>query len=401
MTITTEDTKELFTGDGATVTWPFNFKITDASDLYVYTTSIEGVEFPLENWIATLNANQNTNPGGTITTEFPVADGIPGVIMRNMSFTRVNEFTDSIPPHVIEEELDRVTAYALQLRERLDRSVHVSAATQEFADVNLRNVPTRRGKLIGFDLTDRANVVLLELRDGMVVGPTGVTRVSRVEVSAPAVFRQDISGVWSHISCVVTFTWLANGVVELTRSITVDIDELNNRFATPTPVAGITVTQDAGKLLTKLYSEYEGVSDYIQLAAIRMADPVYTDDDFAPAWGSGEFTSPPVGDVHATNAAGVVTMSLAAALVAESGSTAMTWDAGSIPAGFRPTEDRTVQCKLRYNDTILTVGAVTIGADGSAVFARYNGQTGGFDAAGWQSGEDKGLPADWCVVYPL
>lgn len=404
MTINAEDTKELFTGDGATLSWPFNFKVNSADDLLVFTVTIDGAEVPLtlgDDYDVELNANQNTNPGGSVVTAVPVPAGVPGVIMRSMSFTRVNEFTDSIPPHVIEEELDRLTMYALELRERLDRSLHVSAATQVFADVNLRNVQARRGKVIAFDETDRANAVLLPISDGEITGPQGVTRVSRVVVNAPAVFRQASNGDWSHTSCEVTFIWTGNGVTEESRTITIEIDEDNDCFAVPDPVSGITVEQDPGKLLTTLTATYGNVTEYFQLAVIRMAEPIYDTDTFSPAWGSGEFTSAPTGTVTCKNAGEIVTLTIDAAMVAESASSAMTWDAGTIPEDFRPSASRTAQCKLRYNNSLLTLGAATVGADGSVVFSRFNGMTGAFDASGWQTGEDKGLPADWCLTYPL
>lgn len=404
MTVSVEDTKEVFVGDGETVSWPFDFKVNGPEDLHVLTISVDGTESSLmlsTDYTVTLNVNQNTNPGGVVTTTSPIPPGVPGVIMRRLSFTRIDEFTTSVPPHIIEEELDRLTMYALELRERLDRSLHVSAATQEFADVNLRNVPARRNKLIGFDDSPRANAVLLALQGDSVTGPPGVTRVCRVEVDEPAVFHQANNGEWSHTACVVTFIWTANGTVEQTRSIEITIDEANDRFNVPTPVTGITVDQDAGLLLTKLTSTFEGVTDYIQLAVIRMASPVSDSDTFTPTWGSGEFTTPPSGTVACTKAAGLVTMSVSGARVAESDSNAMTWQAGSVPEDFRPASARSVQCKLRYSDSIVTMGVVSVNPDGGVVFSRFNGVTSNYEPTGWQVGEDKGLPTDWCIAYPL
>jgi hypothetical protein len=399
MTISVEDTKAAFEGDGTTVNWPFSFKVNSIDDLYVAIISVEGFETALDNWTVTLNANQNSNPGGYITTESPVAEGVPGFIRRNLSFTRIAEFTDSIPPEIVEEELDRLTQYALQLREKQDRSLHVSAATQTFANVNLGSIARRRAKVITFD-TD-GNAVNLAVSGSDITGPTGPTRVSRAELSAPAFFRQDINGAWSHTTCTVTFVWSLNGTTEQTRSVVVTIDTGNNRFNTPTPVTGVTITQDAGKLLTTLSSTYNNVTEYIQLAVVRKSDPIYASADFAPTWGTGQFGTPPSGNVHATNAAGVVTLTLAAAREATSSSTAMSWDAGSIPSAYRPAANRTCMVKARYNSTLVTVGLMTIGSNGSATFARYNGETGTFDAAGWQSGDTKGLPQDFTAIYAL
>lgn len=401
MTINAEDTKEVLVGDGVNTALPFNFKVDVPEDLYVFTTSYEGVDTPLVldvDYTVVLNANQNTNPGGTVNTTQPVPKGVPITIMRGMEFVRLNHFTDSVPPHIIEAELDRLTMYALQLKEKLDRSLHVSAATQTFADVNLRNVQARRGKIIAFD--DEGNAQLLEIKGEGVPGPQGISRVSRVEVSAPAVFRQASNGDWSHTSVEVSFIWSANGVEELVRTIEVTIDPDTGLFNAPTPVDGITVS-GAGTRLLKLSSAYNSIEDFIQLATITMADPIYETGDFTPAWGTGEFASDPVGDVTYTNLHGVVTLSLAAALEGESTDGAMTWDAATLPAGIRPTSTRVVPCKLRYDDSTVVFGQATLNADGSASFAPYSVSGSQLAPGVFQTGEDKGLPADWNVVYPL
>ncbi len=237
---------------------------------------------------------------------------------------------------------------------------------------------------------------------GAVTGPQGVTRVSRVEVSAPAILRQDIAGDWSHLSVTVSFIWSANGVDELTRAITVTLDEANGKFNVPSPVTGITATYDANQYTMLLKSTYNNVSDYIQLGLVRMADPVLSASTFTPTWGAGNFTGgDPSGVVAYSTAQGIVSLLLTAARTATSNSTTMTWQAGSLPAALRPAADRAVQCRLRYNNTLYTFGAVTLKADGSAVFAVYNGVTGALDPAGFLASEAKGLPADWCAVFPL
>ncbi len=167
MTVSAEDTKEALEGDGATLAWPFDFRIDRAEDLLVFYTSYDGAEPTLElgsDYSVVLHDNQDSNPGGTVTTVLPIPAGVPFIIMRGMVIDQLEEFDTSVPPNIISRVLDRLTQYALQLRERLDRSLHVSAATQSFADVNLRNVQTRRGKLIGFD--DDGNARLLAVSNG-------------------------------------------------------------------------------------------------------------------------------------------------------------------------------------------------------------------------------------------
>lgn len=402
MTVTVEDTKEEFQGDGVTVSWPFNFKVAAAADVLVFTTSVEGVDTPMElttDYTVELNPDQNATPGGTITTVSPIAEGTPGVIMRDMVFEQAEEITAGVPPSVVESVLDRLTGYALQLREKLDRALHVSAAATTFADVNLRNVQTRRNRVIGFD-TD-GNVVLLQLDGSVVSGAAGKSRTCRVEVTAPAVFRQDSSGDWSHTTVDVSFIWSYNGSAELTRTITVTVNTGSNQFNVPVPVANITVAQDTGKLITKLSSTHNGVSDYIQLAIIRMAAPDVNVGTFTPAWTTGQFTTPPVGDVSYVEATGIITLTVAAALADASATNAMSWDAATLPPSICPAVARTVPCKLRFNDTLLTMGSATVNPDGAVTFAIYDATTGALTSSGFQTGEDKGLPADWCLIYPL
>ncbi|KAH1282125.1 hypothetical protein KXX11_003928, partial [Aspergillus fumigatus] len=58
-----------FTGNSVTTAFPFNFKVFAASDLLVVQTDLSAVETTLTlttNYTVSLNANQDSNPGGTI-----------------------------------------------------------------------------------------------------------------------------------------------------------------------------------------------------------------------------------------------------------------------------------------------------------------------------------------------
>lgn len=408
MTINVLDTKEVFSGDGATRSFAFGFKVSTESDLVVFLTSSDGVETVLEldtDYTVTLNLNQNSNPGGTVTLEAAPGVGVPLVIMRGVEFARGTEFTNSVPPHIIEDELDRVTMYAQQLGEKLDRSLHVSAAQQEVPDLSYGNAATRAGKLAGFNRVGNAALFEVTADGGSIVGPRGEMSASRVTYSAPAIFRREANLAWSHEEVTVTFIWTVDGLEVKSRSVVVRIDPDTAEFIDPglaEPGDDFT-SQLVGTQLLRLTSEYDGVREYAQLAIVTMPADVYPTDTFTPTWGTGEFdTADPEGDVTYTLRSGVVTLTVEAALTAVSASAAMTWDAATLPADIRPAAARTVECLLQYDDATEAMGVVTLNPDGSAVFAMQEISGSQVAVAGaFQTGEAKGLPASWNVVYSL
>ena len=67
-----------FTGNGATTAFPFAFKVFTAADLVVVRTDLSGADSALvlgTDYSVTLNADQNANPGGTITLPVALATG--------------------------------------------------------------------------------------------------------------------------------------------------------------------------------------------------------------------------------------------------------------------------------------------------------------------------------------
>lgn len=407
MTISALDTKESYNGDGVTVAFDFDFKVDTTADLLVFTTALDGVETLLvldEDYTVVLHENQNSNPGGTVTLSAAPGAGIPIVIMRGVDFARSAAFTGSVPPHVIESELDRLTMYAQQLREILERSLHVSAAFQVPPNVNLQNNVARAGKVVGFN--DEGQAALYSVTGSSLVGPAGAMHAARVEFSAPAIFRQAADGTWSHAATTLTFIWAIDGVEAESRQLEVTIDTNTGEFNDPdlTEPGDDFTSELVGTQLLNLTSTYDGQRVYAQLAIAELpADDAFTSASFTPAWGSGEFTGgDPSGTVVYSVRSGSVSMYVEAARTATSDDGAMTWDAGSIPSAARPSAARTVECVLQYDDSTLVRGQVVIGSDGSATFSPHAVASALVTLGGtFQSGEAKGLPAGWSALYPL
>ena len=156
-------------GTGAQTTWPFTFKVFAATDIAVTIADSLGVETALVYGVdfnVTLNANQETSPGGTVT--YPISGaalpvGKRLVIFGNLPYDQPLDLPSggNFSPLALENQLDRLTMQSQQLRERVGRALQVSVTTS--ADVGLP-APSAN-ELIGWDSTgsNLQNFALSEL----------------------------------------------------------------------------------------------------------------------------------------------------------------------------------------------------------------------------------------------
>jgi len=120
-------------GTGAQTSWPFTFKVFAASDIAVTIANNLGVETALvlgTDYSVTLNANQDTSPGGTVTyplsgSPLPVSSKL--TIIGNLPYDQPLDLPSggNFSPLALENELDRLTMQIQQLREQVGRSLTV------------------------------------------------------------------------------------------------------------------------------------------------------------------------------------------------------------------------------------------------------------------------------------
>jgi len=119
-----------FTGNGITTTFPFAFKVfsVDEVDVVVGTDGVESTPTINSDYTVTLNADQNTNPGGSINTTTPLAVSSVLVITSSVELLQPVDLTNQggFYPSVINDEFDRLTIITQQLQEQLGRSLQVS-----------------------------------------------------------------------------------------------------------------------------------------------------------------------------------------------------------------------------------------------------------------------------------
>jgi hypothetical protein len=157
-----------FIGSGATATFPFTFKVFDATDLYVVLL-LSGTITVLDlttDYTAALNADQDSSPGGSITlTAGNLATGYTLTITTDIAALQGLDLTNAggFYPDVINAALDRLTILVQQLLDLNSRSLQVPIVDASPV-VSLPAAGERAGKLLMFDAN--GNVTLVPVAPG-------------------------------------------------------------------------------------------------------------------------------------------------------------------------------------------------------------------------------------------
>ena len=160
---TTRKTNALV-GNGNTATYPFAFKVFTDADVLVkkleVSTSIETTLTLGANndYIVTLNSDQNGNPGGSITlkqggNDFNLPSGFQLVITSALEPLQGTDLTNQggFYPEVINDALDKAVILHQQQQDELDRSIKFSLTNTIGSLEITENAANRANKVLGFD----------------------------------------------------------------------------------------------------------------------------------------------------------------------------------------------------------------------------------------------------------
>lgn len=146
-----------FIGSGSTATFPFSFKVFEATDLYVVelntTTGVSTVLALTTDYSATLNADQDTSPGGSITlTAGNLAAGYTLTITTALAALQNVDLTNggAFYPDVINGALDYLTILIQQMADQLGLMLQFPI-TDSGGNFTLPSAPLRETKILGFD----------------------------------------------------------------------------------------------------------------------------------------------------------------------------------------------------------------------------------------------------------
>lgn len=145
-----------FIGNGTASSFPFTYKVFQASDLEVVrldqSTNVETVLTLTTDYTVTLNQDQDSNPGGTVVlTAGALATGYTLTMTSDVPNLQPTDLTNQggFYPEVINDSLDRATIQIQQLQEQTDRSLKLAISST--ADATLP--PQSPNDLIGWDAT--------------------------------------------------------------------------------------------------------------------------------------------------------------------------------------------------------------------------------------------------------
>jgi len=112
--------------NGVTVAFPFNFKIFTAADLVVTQTDTTGVESNVTSgFTVALNANQDANPGGTLTMTVAPVVGLLITLTSQVANTQPMVLTNNggFFATVLNDMADRCVMLVQQVTEKLNRTL--------------------------------------------------------------------------------------------------------------------------------------------------------------------------------------------------------------------------------------------------------------------------------------
>lgn len=245
-----------FIGNGTAATFPFTFKVFQASDLEVVkltvATNVETVLVLNTDFTAVVNEDQNSNPGGTITLSAgALATGYNLVITSDIENLQPTDLTNQggFYPEVITDALDRATIQIQQLQEGLDRAALLPITSSADAASLVADIVRLADSADNLDI-DANNIGSINAVAGSIANVNTVaTNISNVNTVAGV--SANVTTVGTNIASVNTVAADLNEPVSEIETVAGSITNVNTvgtNIANVNTVAGISanVTTVAG-----------------------------------------------------------------------------------------------------------------------------------------------------------
>lgn len=223
MTISSEVRKAgPFSGNDVTTAFSFSFKVFSTADVLAVSADSLGLETDLTegvDYTVSLNANQNANPGGTVTLTSPLATGYTLVLTSQVQNLQPTDLTNQggFYPAVINAALDRATIQIQQLSEKVDRSAKLPITRTEDVDALLSDIVVLADNLSSVN-TVAGSIGSVNTVAGVSADVTTVAGVS-AQVATVAAISTDVSTVAGVASGVPTVAASAANVDTVAGSI--------------------------------------------------------------------------------------------------------------------------------------------------------------------------------------
>lgn len=182
-----------FVGNDTATAFPFAFKVFIASDLQVVRTDSAGVESTLvlnTDYTATLNSNQDSNPGGTVTLPTVLATGYKLTATSSIAPLQATDLTNQggFYPKVITNALDKLTILIQQIFNGLNRSIKLPISN---SDDGTLPAGDRANTVIGFDAVGKLKLLAVQTGTSLVdlAASAGASLVGFVQFGVGAIKR--------------------------------------------------------------------------------------------------------------------------------------------------------------------------------------------------------------------
>lgn len=256
MTISSQTRKAgPFVGSGSTGPFSFAFKVFQASDVLVVkvqtSTNIETTLALTTDYTVSLNPDQNSNPGGTITLVSALAVGYKMVISSQVPYLQETDLTNQggFYPEVITDALDKLTIETQQLKEEVDRSAKLPITSSADADALVADIVRIADSADNLDIV-ATNITNVNTVAGISANVTTVAGISG-NVTTVANVSSNVTTVATNITKVNTVADDLNEPVSEINTVATNITNVNtvgDNIASVNTVAGISanVTTVAG-----------------------------------------------------------------------------------------------------------------------------------------------------------
>jgi hypothetical protein len=137
-------------------------------------TGLESPLFLTTDYTVSLNADQDSNPGGSLTLLAVLATGFNMIITSDIANLQPTDLTNQggFYPEVITDALDRATIQIQQMADELTRSIKIPVTDGLSLDMELPTAAARANSFLAFDATGEPTVVTA----GSSGAPTTITR---------------------------------------------------------------------------------------------------------------------------------------------------------------------------------------------------------------------------------
>ena len=175
-----------YIGNNTTTVFGFTFKVFATDQLVVVklntSTSVETTLTLITDYTVTLNGNQNSNPGGSVTLPAVLATGYNLTLTSSVANLQPTDLTNQggFYPEVITDALDRATIQIQQMSDDVTRSIKAPLSDDLLTmDMTLPVVSDRINKILAFGATGMPTAVAQSpssiTGNTTIVGTLGVT----------------------------------------------------------------------------------------------------------------------------------------------------------------------------------------------------------------------------------